>query len=204
MNIGVLLFGYIVGCLQTSYLLCKYIKKIDIREKGNGNAGASNTTVALGWKYGIAVGVIDILKAVFALLVIRIWLQGTVSPDQLQIYLYLCGLGVILGHNFPFFMGFRGGKGTASTVGMLFVIHPLMGLIGIIIIIAVALGINYIALGTISLVIYFVAATFYLDYPLICKVVAIIIALMSIYKHRENVVKICRGQEKKVRDTMKK
>lgn len=196
--------GYAFGCLQFSYIIGKTLKKVDIRSLGNGNAGASNTVTTFGWKYGVAVGILDILKAVFSLLIIKILYGGAITNDQLTFLLYLNGLFVIIGHNFPFFMGFKGGKGTASLIGMLFVIDLRIGLLGALTILIVTLVTDYIALGTICLVTGFVASTFYFGYSQGSIVIAIIIAVMSIYKHIPNIKNIRKGTEKGLRRTIKK
>ena len=103
-----ILIGYAFGCIQPAYFLGKMIGKMDIREQGSGNAGASNITAIMGWKYGVIVGLVDILKGIFAVLVVR-WIYPD-SPDLA----YLSGIMAILGHIFPFYLKFRGGKGVAT------------------------------------------------------------------------------------------
>lgn len=205
LNYGaVIIIGYLLGCLQTSYILVKYIKKKDIREMGNGNAGASNTTVTLGWKYGLLVGLLDILKAVVAVVAVRFLYGEMVNKEQLQLLMYLAGFFVILGHNFPFYMGFRGGKGTASAVGMFLAISPVMGVIAALIIISVSLIINYISIGALSMLLFFVFWTWFKGYPVGCIAIGVIMFLLSLWKHRENMKNIMEGTEKKVRSTFKK
>ncbi|KAB3531315.1 glycerol-3-phosphate acyltransferase [Alkaliphilus pronyensis] len=199
--------GYFFGCFQSSYLLTKAIKKVDIRSLGNGNAGASNTVVSLGWKYGIIVGILDILKAILSLYLIKYcYNEGIILQDNLQLasLLYLNGLFVILGHNYPFYMGFKGGKGTAPLVGMLLAIDFTIAIVCILSIIIVTVVTNYIALGTISLVIVFVIMSIYLDYSAFSIAIAIIIALMSIYKHIPNIKSIKKGKEIGLRKVINK
>jgi glycerol-3-phosphate acyltransferase PlsY len=119
-------------------------------------------------------------------------------------YLYLNGTAVILGHNYPFFMNFRGGKGTASTLGMLFGIDFTLGLIGFFIILIVTIATDYIAIGTISLVSLFILATIYLEFGTVCLLLAIFIALQSLYKHIPNIKKIIVKEEPGLRDTLRK
>ena len=194
----IILLGYIFGCLQWSYILGKIIKKKDIRTLGVGNAGASNTVTVFGWKMGVAVGILDISKAIISIIIIRYILK---SSDMLS--LYLNGTSVILGHNYPFFMGFKGGKGTASTVGMLLAINYKLGLLGILVILLVTLSTDYIVLGTMSLVTFFVIATFYLGYGPACIILALFIAVLSTYKHIPNIRRILSHTEIGLRDTIK-
>lgn len=190
--------GYIFGCLQWSYILGKIIKKKDIRSLGVGNAGASNAVTVFGWKMGVAVGILDISKAIISIIIIRYILKGS---DMLG--LYLNGTSVILGHNYPFFMGFKGGKGTASTVGMLLAINYKLGLLGILVILLVTVFTDYIALGTMALVTFFVIGTFYLGYGPACIVLALFIAILSAYKHIPNMKRILSNTESRLRNTIK-
>lgn len=200
----VTMLGYLFGCFQASYILGKLLKKVDIRSLGNGNAGASNTVVVFGWKYGVAVGLLDIGKAILSIIVIRLLLKNILTPEQTPFFLYLNGLSVILGHNYPFYMGFKGGKGTASLIGMLSAVDYRIAIIGIAAIVAITIATDYIALGTISLVILFVASTFYFGYSKGCIIIAVILAALSIYNHRKNIVNIIQKKETGLRSTMKK
>jgi glycerol-3-phosphate acyltransferase PlsY len=195
----VITLGYIFGCLQWSYIIGKLLKKQDIRNLGGGNAGASNTVTVFGWKMGVAVGLLDILKAIISIIIIRYILKST---DMFE--LYLNGTSVVLGHNYPFFMGFKGGKGTASTVGMMLAINYKLGLLGILVIFLVTVLSDYIALGTMALVSFFVIATLYLGYGPQCLVLAIFLALLSAYKHLPNMKRILARQESGLRDALKR
>lgn len=194
----IILLGYLFGCLQWSYILGKVVKKKDIRSLGVGNAGASNTVTVFGWKMGVVVGILDISKAIISIIIIKYIFK---SSDIFS--LYLNGTSVILGHNYPFFMGFKGGKGTASTVGMLFAINLQLGLIGFLVILLVTLLTDYIALGTMALVTFFVIATIYLGYGPACIILSLFIALLSGYKHLINMKRILSKTESRLRNTMK-
>ncbi len=200
----VTILGYLLGCFQASYILGKLLKKVDIRTLGNGNAGASNTVVALGWKYGVAVGLLDIGKAILSIVIVRLLLKSILPQGQMPFFLYLNGLSVILGHNYPFYMGFRGGKGTASLIGMLSAVDYRIALIGIVAIVAITIATDYIALGTIGLVTLFVISTFFFGYSKGCIIISIILAALSIYNHRSNIINIIRKKETGLRSTMKK
>jgi len=199
----IIIIGYLMGCLQWSYILSKTIKKTDIRTVGVGNAGASNTVTVFGWKMGVAVALLDIFKAIISILIIKYLFKVSFIENNIM-YLYLNGTAVILGHNYPFFMNFKGGKGTASTVGMLFGIDYRLGIIGLLIILIVTFTTNYIALGAISLVLFFILATIYLDLGIVCILLATFIALQSIYKHIPNIKRILNKEESKLRDVLSK
>lgn len=200
----IITIGYLFGCIQTSYFIGKIFKKVDIRSLGNGNAGASNTTVALGWKYGILVALVDILKAVFSILIIKYLFADQVSSSFLYFLLFLNGFFVILGHDYPFFLDFKGGKGTASLIGMLLIIDVRLGLIGIVSIVLITIITDYIAIGTIGLLLSFVFSTIIFNYGAGPIVVALAITLLSIYKHLPNISNIVAGTESRLRKTIKR
>lgn len=195
------LIGYIFGCIQGAYLLSRFFLKEDIRKKGNGNAGASNMTVAYGKTFGALVAVIDILKATLALLIVKHFFVGL---ENLNTLLYMTGLFVILGHNFPFYMGFKGGKGTASLIGMIFGVHFALGIMGVVVLVAATLISDYIVIGTFSLLLTFIIMTYFMHYGFIPLILSILIGLLSVYKHRENIYKIINREEKSVRATLLK
>lgn len=200
----VALIGYIFGCLQFSYILGKLLRNVDIRNMGHGNAGASNTVISLGWKYGVLVALLDISKAVASVMLIKALYKDVADPNLFNFYLYLNGLFVILGHNHPFFMNFKGGKGTASLIGMLIAVNIPLAVLGILTIIIVTLITDYIALGTIALVLIVVAATLYLKLGLGAVTISMIIAALAVYNHLPNIKRIIRKEEKGLRQAIKK
>lgn len=198
----VVIIGYFFGCIQTSYLIGRIFKNVDIRSLGNGNAGASNTTVSLGWKYGIAVAIIDILKAVFSILIIKYLYHSQVSNSFLIFLLYLNGFFVILGHDYPFYLNFKGGKGTASLIGMLLIIDIRLGLIGILSIALITIITDYISVGTLGLLFFFILSTIIFKYNIGCIIVAIAITTLSTYKHLPNINNIIAGTEPGLRKAL--
>ncbi len=199
----VIVLGYLLGNIQTAYLLGKFIKQVDIRTMGHGNSGTSNAVVSLGWRFGIIVGIIDILKGVLSILLVK-WLFNVAFDAEGALLLYLNGFSVILGHNFPFFMSFKGGKGTATLVGVLWGLHPLLGFGSMIVVLLFALLTDYIVMGTMALLIYFVAVTVYLDLGIGAVSIAFVIAALSIKMHWPNFIRISKGQESRVRKVMRK
>ena len=117
-----LLIGYGFGLFQTGYLYGKS-KGIDIRKQGSGNAGTTNSLRVLGWKAGIITFAGDLLKAVFAVLLVKLIFHGTYGADTKVLELY-AGFGTVLGHNFPCYLQFRGGKGIACTTGVILAVCP--------------------------------------------------------------------------------
>ena len=192
------IIGYLFGCLQWSYILSMIIKQEDIRSLGAGNAGASNIVVSFGWKMGLLVAILDIFKAIISIYIIK-YLISTLVLDNNIFYLYLNGFFVILGHNYPFFMNFKGGKGTASTFGMLLAIDLKMGLIGFFVILIVTFATDYIALGALSLVSFLIISTVYLNFGVPSILIAIAIAILAIYKHIPNIKSILANKEDRVK-----
>lgn len=198
------IIGYLFGCLQFSYLIAKVFKKIDIREHGNGNAGASNTTMVLGWKYGIIVALLDISKAIVSVSVVSFIFGHAMNSDTLNIIKYLTGMFTIIGHNYPFYMDFKGGKGTASLIGLLLALDWRMALIGILSIVLITIITDYIALGTIVMMISFVICTFLFKYNIYTLYSSIFLTLLSVYKHLPNIKRIINGTETGLRKVTKK
>jgi acyl phosphate:glycerol-3-phosphate acyltransferase len=162
----VIALGYLLGNFQTSYILGKLIKKVDIRTLGRGNAGASNSVESFGWKFGVVVAFLDAFKGLLAILLVK-QLFNVELDLQGATLLYLVGYAAILGHIFPFFMNFKGGKGTATLVGMMVGLHPLFGTIGIAIIILLTVISDYVAIGTVGLLLWMIAITIYFDIGLL-------------------------------------
>ena len=117
-----LLIGYAFGCLQTAYFV-GLLNRIDIRRFGSGNLGTTNTARILGLASGLIVLGGDILKTVLGTMVVQ-WLYGQSQPELLLVLKAYAFVGCMLGHNYPFYLGFRGGKGVAVTIGFLLVLQP--------------------------------------------------------------------------------
>jgi len=189
--------GYFMGCFNPAYIIAKK-KGVDILAHGSNNPGASNATITMGWKVGVFVAVCDILKAFLSVMIIRL-----VFPDQ-PIAEAVAGVSCVLGHIFPVFFKFRGGKGFASFLGMVLAIDWRF-FIGIgIAIILITIITDYIAIATLTTVIVepVLVAVFKAQY--IVMAVICIASLIIIYKHRENFVKIANGKEIGLSKTLKR
>ncbi|WP_047983154.1 glycerol-3-phosphate acyltransferase [Ornithinibacillus californiensis] len=198
-----IVIGYLFGCVHGSQLVGKY-KKIDIKKSGVKNAGASNTTILLGWKYGILVALIDIFKGTLAVLLMLYILNGNAITGDAQILLiYVTALAVILGHNFPITMKFSGGKGTASLVGILLAIDWKIALIGIGILLIFTFATDYLVIGVLMMYISFLVTTYYF-YGLEPTMIVILLSVLSILKHIENYKRIINKEEKKLSSMFQK
>ncbi len=199
--IGILV-GYLIGCLQTSYIVGKVTKNIDIRDYGSGNAGATNAIRVFGRKTGMFCLIIDALKGVAAILIARYFLDGT------TLILLITGFGVILGHNYPFYMNFKGGKGIAASLGIFIAIdYRVFFLAGIPSLILLA-ATKYMSLASLSysLLLILFMGIFYYNQPqgmLIILVTAAYTAL-AFWRHRENLKRLASGTERKIGKKEKK
>lgn len=189
--------GYAFGCFQTAYIIGKLAGKTDIRSHGTGNAGASNITIVLGWKYGVITAIVDIAKAFMAVLTVNY-----IYPASKEL-LFLAGAFAILGHIFPAFLRFKGGKGAASLIGMVLAIDFKIAVIAILAIVAITLIIDYIALGSIAMFAALPISTYYFNYPLLCTMIGIGLALLCLYKHSSNIKRIIKKEEIGLRRTAK-
>jgi glycerol-3-phosphate acyltransferase PlsY len=188
-----LFLSYLAGCFNTAYFLGKK-KKINVLESGSKNPGASNAMVTMGWKAGVLVGAADIFKCALSVFVARL-----VFPTIPEMW-FVAVLGCILGHMFPFYMKFKGGKGLACLVGALLALHPLAFAAGGLLIIIITLATDYIVISTYTLSLLFpVFAFFYGEWQgasgLVCCIIAAVISLLIIAKHFINFKRLLAGTE---------
>ena len=196
-----LLIGYLFGCFQTSYFISKMVSQKDIREIGSGNAGASNVTSELGWKYGILTGFADVLKAYIPTQIVLYIFPGAYQPLDL---IALAGTGAVLGHIYPFFLDFRGGKGVACYIGMLLAIDWQIGIAVIIGLILFTIITDYVAVGSISLYIIIPLLAYTRDYSDVVVGCAVVLLVVGMIKHWINVQRILSGSETGLRSVFKK
>lgn len=186
------IISYLIGSISFSYLITKKIKKIDIRKTGSGNAGATNTLRVLGIGPAIIVLLLDLAKGVASVLIAR----ALGLPDWIVV---LSGLCAILGHDFPVYFGFKGGKGVATTLGVFFMLMPLDALlagIGAILIIALT---RYVSVGSLFFLLATPAFAWFLGgYPANEIAASLLITLLAYVQHRANLVRLFHGKENKI------
>ena len=169
---------------------------------GSGNAGASNVTAELGWKYGILTGVLDVLKAFIPTQLVLHIFPNTFQPLEIMV---LAGTGAVLGHIYPFFLDFRGGKGIACYIGMLLAIDWQIGLAVIIGLILLTIITDYVSIGSISLYIIIPLLVYISgDYSVIVIRCAVILCIVGIIKHWINVQRLIKGEETGLRSVFNK
>lgn len=204
-RIAAVLIGYFLGIFQTGYLYGKY-KGIDIRSQGSGNAGATNTLRVLGYKAGLITFAGDLLKAILAVVIVHV-LFGAYFPQELHVLKLYAGFGAVLGHNFPFFLKFKGGKGIACTSGMILAVCPIAAPLCLALFIGAVAITRYVSLGSILVVITFLIQVLvfgqlgYLPVdeafrPEFYAVSACFTAL-ALWQHRANIKRLLTGTENK-------
>lgn len=195
-----LLSSYLLGSVATAVWTGRIFHGIDIREHGSGNAGATNVIRVLGWKTGVPVLLIDVLKGwIAAMLPVFFNLagQGTALLTNLQI---LAGLAAIIGHIFPVFAGFRGGKGVATIFGVLLALHLLLTLSCFGVFIFVFLITGYVSVSSMSAGLAFPLFLFlFFDTPSVFfKIFSFVVAVALIITHRKNISRLLKGEESKL------
>lgn len=191
-----IILGYLLGCSSMAYYIGRF-KKTDIRTAGSGNLGASNATVLFGWSAGVAVALHDIGKAVIAVIAAK-WLF-----PQLEYAGAAAGVACVLGHIFPFYLGFRGGKGLASYFGMVLALNWKLALIIGAVIVLATLITDFISVGALSSIVVAPVYTFFTTHNLILVAILGVATMVMFLKHWENIIRIAKGQEIGLRRTAK-
>jgi acyl phosphate:glycerol-3-phosphate acyltransferase len=200
MNLFLLfLIAYLVGSIPTAYWIGKLFFKIDIREHGSKNMGASNTFRVMGPVWGVIVLVIDLLKGVAAVQLANFVQETAWLSGEKQLWQLLFGLTAVAGHIFPLFANFRGGKGVATLFGVVLAIQPWIALISLSSFALIVFLTKYISLGSIIAVIVFTVCIFFSfkESNLYMRWFSIIAALLIIFMHRSNIKRIVAGNENK-------
>lgn len=194
-----LLCGYGFGCISTGYIVGK-LNHVDIREYGSGNIGTTNTMRTLGKKAGAITYIGDVAKAMIPMLVARfVIFRGEPYAELLGLYV---GLGVALGHNFPFWLKFKGGKGIAVTSGVMAAHDPLaipLYLFSFIISVAIT---KFVSVGSLVIVtifpIWIAIMDHDKDYFVHTLIVSIVFTALAFYRHKQNIIRIINGNENKI------
>lgn len=207
-RVACLLIGYVCGLFQTAYIYGR-INGIDIREHGSGNSGTTNALRVLGKKAGLIVFAGDILKILAAgFLVTVLFNQGDFFGDRAALYKLYAGLGAVLGHNFPFYLNFKGGKGITVTSGLILMMD---WRITILCLIAFALTVGltrYVSLGSLVITALFMISWIFLGqtgrlaltpaHLLESYVLVFLIVAMAYWRHRANIKRLIAGTESKI------
>lgn len=202
-RIVAIIIGYIIGLFQTGYLYGKS-QGIDIREHGSGNSGTTNTLRTLGWKAGAITFIGDCAKAIIAVVIVHFIFRGMEGLKVVELY---AGFGAVLGHNFPFYLKFKGGKGIACTAGMILAVCPQAAPICLVIFVGLVLATRYVSLGSIVMVTAFIIQTVIYNhmgwlgvepsFMIEFDIVAACFTAMAIWRHRTNIKRLINGTENK-------
>ena len=200
-----LLIGYILGLIQSGYIFGK-TQNIDIRDYGSGNAGATNTLRVLGKKAGFIVFWGDFLKALLPCLLVRYIFRSEANTGD--IFMLYTGFGVVLGHSYPFYLKFKGGKGVASIAGILTAVDIRITLVCLAVFVLIVALTRYVSLASIVVMFCFasMSALFvFLNYYNLTGsgriefiILVSIISVFSIYRHKSNIKRLLSGTENKI------
>ena len=200
----VAVFAYLIGSVNFSIMISKKMAGFDVREKGSGNAGTTNMLRSVGKKAAALTLICDILKGVVAIFVA--WIISKIAKDIDNILLVqIAGILVIIGHTFPIFFGFKGGKGVATSLGVLLVTNWKIGLICLIFAIVIMALTKKVSMGSIGAAILFPILTLFTSAHYVIEaqgskyfVYSLILAVIVIFNHRENIKRILNGTENKL------
>ena len=200
-----LLIGYVFGLFQTAYIYGR-LHGIDIRNYGSGNAGTTNTLRVFGTKAGLLVLVGDIMKCILAVVVTGV-IFGSSHTDMIYLLKMYTAAGAIIGHNFPFYLKFKGGKGIAATAGLILSFHPYLIPMCLILFFGAFFITHYVSLGSLLVYAGFMIETvilgqmgvFGMTQPRLNEMYVILALLtaMAFWKHRENIKRLLSGTERK-------
>lgn len=199
------IIGYIFGLFQTSYIYGK-LHGIDIKEHGSGNAGTTNTLRVLGKKAGAIVLFGDIMKTGLAMVLVRILFKEKYA-DILPLLSLYAGAGAILGHDFPFYLHFKGGKGIACTAGLIIFFHPYMILPEVITFFGTFFATHYVSLGSLlvnlvliaEMIIFGQMGIFGMEQEALNEmyIVTVLLATLAFWGHRANIDRLIHKTERK-------
>ena len=201
-----LLLGYVFGLFQTAIIYGK-VHGVDITKHGSGNPGTTNTLRVMGAKAGGMVLLGDALKTIIPIVIIRCTL-GAAHPEMKLLDALYVGAGAILGHNYPFYLKFKGGKGIAATAGLIIAFNPWFVLVGIIVFFGNFFITHYVSVGSLLVYITFMIEMVLFgqkgwlgDIPQVVLnemyIITFLLACLAFWKHRTNIVKLIHGNERK-------
>ena len=199
--VTLLILSYLTGSIPTSIIVSRMVKNIDIREHGSGNAGATNVYRILGWKYALIVLSLDIFKAWLPTAIYATKIFLSISIPDIGFIQILCGFSAVLGHTYPIFSGFKGGKGIGSLIGVLLALFPFAFPLCLIVAIFVVVTTGYVSLGSIfaaislPIIILILPVLGIITPNLSLVIFSLLVPWFVIYTHRSNISRIRNGTE---------
>ena len=189
----VFIIGYLSGSVSYARITAKRVANVDITTVNSMNPGTSNIALTLGMKYAVIVGLLDILKALVPVVVVRL-----IYPDN-DILWFVVGIAVIIGHVYPIFYKFKGGKGTATFGGMVIAISPILSVIMGILFTVTLLKSKYVAIATLLVIVVYPIVYFFIyQFHIVSIILVSSYSLVSFYKHLPNFINILKGREIKL------
>ena len=203
----VAIIAYLIGSVNFSILISKKMAGFDVREKGSGNAGTTNMLRSVGKKAAAITLICDILKGVISI-VIAIIVGNIAKNLDRELLLQIAGIAVVLGHTFPIFFGFKGGKGVATSLGVLLISNWQIGLICLVFAVVLMALTRMVSLGSCAAAVLFPVLTLFINqhYTVLTDgksgrvyfVYSVILAIIVLYNHRSNIKRILNGTENKL------
>ena len=205
-KILLLIAAYLIGSVPSSVWIGKRFYSVDVREHGSGNAGFTNTVRVLGWRAGLPVFLIDVLKGYIAVSLVRLtqlYIPGTADLVNFQLML---GAAAVLGHIFPIYVGFKGGKGVVTLLGLLLAIQPHVTLICIGIFGVVFITTRYVSLSSMIAGISFPILTIFVFKTTISSMVifSMIVSILLLLTHQKNIERLINREESRAKIVKKK
>lgn len=201
------IIAYCIGSINFSVIISKKMAGFDIREKGSGNAGSTNMLRSVGKKAAAITLVCDILKGVVAI-IISILIGSIIKDTNRELLLQIAGIAVVLGHTFPIFFGFKGGKGVATSLGILLMSNWQIGLICLVFALVLMILTKMVSLGSCGAAVLYPVLTLFINthYTVLTEgksgkvyfVYSLILAIIVLYNHRSNIQRLLNGTENKL------
>lgn len=200
-NIMFIIIAYLIGSIPTSVIIGRVFYNIDVREYGSGNAGATNTFRVLGKKAGIPVLILDVLKGTAAVYLSYLTDVALLSRNNLVDLQLSLGVSALIGHIFPIYVGFRGGKGIATLLGMMIAIHPKAAGLSAIVFLSVFFISKFVSLSSMLAAISFPLIIIVVFKTTITSLVifSLFIAILVLFTHQKNIERLIRREESKIR-----
>ncbi len=202
-NIITAIIAYLIGSVNFSVILSKKMAGFDVREKGSGNAGTTNMLRSVGKKAAALTLICDVLKGVVAIL-IAMFIGWAFKVENQSLLVQIAGIAVVLGHTFPIFFGFKGGKGVATSLGILIMSNWQIGLICLVFGVLLIALTRMVSLGSCAAAVLFPVLTLFITDNYIVSqgsgylIYSIILAIIVLFNHRSNIKRIMAGKENRI------
>lgn len=203
LNVITAIIAYLIGSINFSVILSKKMAGFDVREKGSGNAGTTNMLRSVGKKAAAFTLICDILKGVMAIL-IAMFIGWAFKVENQSLLVQIAGIAVVIGHTFPIFFGFKGGKGVATSLGILIMSNWQIGLICLVFAIVLIALTRMVSLGSCAAAVLFPVLTLFITDNYIVSqgsgyfIYSVILAVIVLFNHRSNIKRILSGTENKI------